>query len=53
MAPVATIVPWPFINRGTDATVPMPPGLVSTMLAPLSSSATSLPVRAFETSVSY
>ena len=53
MAPVATIVPWPFINRGTDATVPMPPGLVSTMLAPLSSSATSLPVRAFATSVSY
>ncbi len=53
MAPVAMIVPWPFINRGTDATVPIPPGLVRTMVAPVSSSATSLPVRAFETSVSY
>jgi hypothetical protein len=34
IAPVATIVPWPGIRRGTDATVPRPPGLVSEMLAP-------------------
>ena len=32
IAPVATIVPWPGISRGTEATVPMPPGLVSVML---------------------
>ena len=32
--PVATIVPWPVISRGTEATVPMPPGLVSEMFAP-------------------
>ena len=34
MAPVATIVPWPGIRRGTLATVPMPPGFVRLMLAP-------------------
>ena len=33
--PVATIVPWPGISRGTEAMVPMPPGLVSVMLAPV------------------
>ncbi len=33
--PVATIVPWPGIRRGTEAMVPMPPGLVSVMLAPV------------------
>jgi hypothetical protein len=43
---VATIVPWPFISRGTDATVPMPPGLVSETLAPCRSSAVSLFSRA-------
>jgi hypothetical protein len=53
MAPVATIVPCPFISRGTDAIVPMPPGLVRTSVAPANSSATSLPIRARETSVSY
>ena len=34
-------MPWPVISRGTDATVPMPPGLVSEMLAPARSSAVS------------
>jgi hypothetical protein len=35
MAPVAMIVPWPGISRGTDATVPMPPGFVRVMFAPV------------------
>ncbi len=46
MAPVATIVPWPVISRGTEAIVPMPPGLVSETLAPTRSSAVSLFSRA-------
>ncbi len=46
MEPVATIVPCPAIRRGTDATVPIPPGLVSVMLAPTRSSAESVFVRA-------
>ncbi len=41
MAPVATIVPCPLISRGTEAIVPMPPGLVSERLAPWRSSAVS------------
>ena len=40
-------MPWPFISRGTDAIVPMPPGLVSETLAPWRSSAPSLFSRAF------
>ena len=51
--PVATIVPWPSIRRGTDATVPIPPGFVSEMLAPTRSSAPSVFVRAFSTSALY
>ena len=35
IAPVAMIVPWPGISRGTDATVPIPPGFVSVMFAPV------------------
>ncbi len=35
------IVPWPPISRGTEATVPIPPGLVSVMLVPWKSSAVS------------
>ena len=35
IAPVATIVPCPGIRRGTEATVPIPPGLVRVMLAPV------------------
>ena len=53
MAPTATIVPWPGISRGTEATVPMPPGLVSVRVAPLSSSAESVLVRARSISRSY
>ena len=45
MAPVATIVPCPGIRRGTEATVPIPPGLVSVMVAPLSSSGLTWPAR--------
>ena len=51
--PVATIVPCPAISRGTEATVPMPPGFVSVMFAPCRSSAVSVFVRAFSTSASY
>ena len=46
IAPVATIVPWPLISRGTEAIVPMPPGLVSETLAPWRSSAVSVFSRA-------
>ena len=42
IAPVAMIEPWPFMRRGTEATVPIPPGLVSEMLVPWKSSAVSL-----------
>ena len=35
------IVPWPLISRGTEATVPSPPGLVSEMFVPWKSSAVS------------
>src|SRR5829696_4331171 len=28
-APAPTMVPWPFMRRGTECTVPIPPGLVS------------------------
>ena len=48
--PVATIVPWPTIRRGTDAIVPIPPGLVSVTLPPVRSSAVRVLVRAFSTS---
>ena len=50
--PVAMIVPCPLISRGTEATVPSPPGLVSVTLPPTRSSAVSEPVRAFSTSAS-
>ena len=45
------IVPWPTISRGTEAIVPMPPGLVSEMFAPTRSSADSVFVRALSISV--
>ena len=41
IAPVATIVPWPLMSRGTEAIVPIPPGFVSERLAPCRSSAVS------------
>ena len=52
MAPTAMMLPWPAISRGTEATVPRPPGLVSDMVAPAKSSGISLLVRAFSTSAS-
>ena len=36
------IVPWPVSRRGTEAIVPMPPGLVRVMFVPWKSSAVSL-----------
>ena len=50
IAPVAMIVPWPTISRGTEAIVPIPPGFVSEMFPPVRSSAVSVFVRAFSTS---
>ena len=38
---------WPASRRGTEATVPIPPGLVRLMLVPWKSSAVSLPSRVF------
>jgi hypothetical protein len=46
MEPVAMIVPWPVMSRGTEATVPIPPGFVSETFAPCRSSAVSLFSRA-------
>src|SRR3989442_3309078 len=48
MAPVAMIEPWPFMRRGTEATVPIVPGLVSVIVAPAKSSGSSLLVRSEE-----
>ena len=53
MAPVATIVPWPAIRRGTEAVVPSVPGFVSVIVPPVRSSGDSLLVRAFSTRSSY
>jgi hypothetical protein len=36
------IVPWPVMSRGTEATVPTPPGFVRETFAPCRSSAVSL-----------
>ena len=47
IAPVATIVPCPGINLGTEATVPIPPGFVSVIVAPCMSSGESVPSRVF------
>src|SRR3989441_9216211 len=44
IAPVAMIEPCPFMRRGTEATVPIVPGLVNVMVAPAKSSGTSLTV---------
>ncbi len=48
-APAPMMAPWPFIRRGTEWTVPMPPGLVSEMVVPAKSPAASLLLRAFFT----
>src|SRR3954452_20640367 len=47
------IAPWPAINRGTEWTVPMVPGLVRLIVVPAKSSAVSLPVRALRMRSSY
>ena len=52
MAPTAMMLPWPAMSRGTEATVPSPPGLVSDIVAPAKSSGMSRLVRAFSTSAS-
>ena len=52
MVPVATIVPWFGISRGTLAVVPRVPGLVSVIVAPTKSSGDSLLARALATSSS-
>ena len=33
-APAPMMQPWPFISRGTECSVPMPPGLVSEIVVP-------------------
>ena len=47
------IAPWPFIRRGTEWLVPMPPGLVSVIVVPWKSSTVSLLSRALRTTSSY
>ena len=47
------MLPWPAMSRGTEATVPRPPGLVSDIVAPAKSSGISLLMRAFSTRPSY
>ena len=51
-APAPMIAPCPFMSRGTECTVPMPPGLVSDTVVPAKSSAVSLLARALRTSSS-
>ena len=51
--PTPMIVPCPAISRGTECTVPMPPGLVRLMVVPAKSSMVSLPDRARRTMSSY
>ncbi len=47
------IAPCPFISRGTEWTVPMPPGLVSEIVVPWKSSMVSLLLRVLRTISSY
>ena len=47
------MAPCPGMRRGTEWTVPMPPGFVSETVVPLKSSTVSLPLRAFLTTSSY
>ena len=47
------MLPWPAMSRGTDATVPRPPGLVSVMVAPAKSSGMRRLLRALSTADSY
>ena len=52
-APAPMMAPWPPISRGTECSVPRPPGLVSDRVVPAKSSAVSLFARALRTSSSY
>jgi hypothetical protein len=52
MVPVATMVPWFGMSRGTDALVPSVPGFVRVIVAPLKSSGESRLPRALSTSSS-
>ena len=52
MAPTPMIAPWPAISRGTEWTVPMPPGLVSEIVVPWKSATVSLLSRALRTTSS-
>ena len=47
------IAPAPCMRRGTEWTVPMPPGLVRLIVVPAKSSVVSLPARARRTMSSY
>ena len=49
IAPTPMIAPWPFISRGTECWVPMPPGLVRLIVVPWKSETSSLPSRALRT----
>ncbi len=52
MEPTPRMVPWPGISRGTECTVPMPPGLVRLMVVPWKSATPSLLLRALRTTSS-
>ena len=49
IAPTPMIAPCPAISRGTEWTVPMPPGLVRDIVVPWKSATVSLPSRALRT----
>ena len=49
IAPTPMIAPCPFISRGTEWLVPMPPGLVRLIVVPWKSSTVSLLSRALRT----
>ena len=52
-APAPTMQPWPRMRRGTECSVPIPPGFVSEIVVPTKSAAVSLLLRALPTSASY
>src|SRR5665213_4567279 len=53
IAPTPMMQPWPAINRGTEWTVPIVPGLVWLIVVPWKSSTVSLLCRALRTMSSY
>ena len=52
MLPTPRIIPCPFIRRGTEWLVPMPPGLVSDAVVPAKSLTWRSPSRVFFTTCS-